>query len=48
MAKPKSRKKESQVPIPFDEALKRVWASPPHHKKAKKKKKSRGTNKVGT
>jgi hypothetical protein len=31
------KKERDETPIPFDEALKRVWASPPQHKKAKKK-----------
>jgi hypothetical protein len=41
MAKsPKQAKRaEQNVPrMPFNEALKQVWASPPQHKKAKKKK----------
>ena len=29
---------EQQKPIPFDEALKWVWSSPPQHKTAAKKK----------
>jgi len=38
---PKKAKREKQnVPaVPFNEALKRVWASPPQHKTAKKKQK---------
>jgi len=43
MAKmPKRKRKLSAdelriAPVPFNEALKQVWASPPQHKKAKKK-----------
>jgi hypothetical protein len=45
MATPrKPRKKENQPeevvgPIPFEDALKRVWRSPPKHKTARKGKK---------
>jgi len=44
MAKPpkKAKSKEQNVPqMPFNEALKRVWSSPPQHKVAKKKLKSK-------
>jgi hypothetical protein len=36
----KNRKKDPQenAPVPFNDALKRVWASPPQPKIAKKKK----------
>jgi hypothetical protein len=38
MAKPpKKQKEENGIPqMPFNEALKRVWAAPPKHKTAKK------------
>lgn len=29
--------KQQETPVPFNEALKRLWASPPQHKTAKKK-----------
>jgi len=36
----KGKQRETRIvpAIPFNEALKRVWASPPQHKIAKKKK----------
>jgi hypothetical protein len=40
MAPRLKRKKQStpEIPqMPFDEALKRLWASPPQHRKAKSK-----------
>ena len=38
MARSKKNKEQSEAPIPFDEALRRVWSSPPKPKKSKKKK----------
>jgi len=47
MAKMPSKKKQARklsaetlrvAPVPFNEALKQVWASPPQPKKTKKKK----------
>jgi hypothetical protein len=35
------REKQSVPQMPFNEALKQVWASPPQHKTAKKKKAKR-------
>jgi hypothetical protein len=35
----KEKQKKQNAPMPFDEALKRVWAAPPQHKKTKKGKK---------
>jgi len=35
----KPRREEQDAPVmPFDEALKKVWASPPQHKVSAKKK----------
>jgi hypothetical protein len=31
------KKKDELAPVPFNTALKRVWASPPQHKTTKKK-----------
>jgi hypothetical protein len=47
MAKTLKQDQKRDVPqMPFNEALKRVWASPPQPKFAKKKAKSKATNKT--
>jgi hypothetical protein len=49
MAKTLKQDQKRDVPqMPFNEALKRVWASPPQPKIAKKKTGSRGKKKIGS
>lgn len=40
-----AKQEKEQGPVPFDEALKRVWRSPPQHKPAAKPAKKRTTKK---
>jgi hypothetical protein len=35
---PKKKPEPERAPIPFNEALKRLWKSPPQHKTSKKPK----------
>lgn len=40
--KTKNKEEESKpIPMPFNEALKRVWSAPPAHKVAKKQEKKK-------
>jgi hypothetical protein len=40
-SKKSSKHPDQDAPVPFDVALKKVWASPPQPKKAKKKAKKK-------